>query len=74
MNWITCNDCTDLNQLLFVYDGNKQAQIGDLSKGTFEQLVIAAEKCPARCIHPGKPQNPDEPNLDALIKRAAPFN
>ncbi len=70
----SCNDCTGLNRLLFVYNGNKQAEIGDLSKGTFAQLVEAAEKCPARCIHPGKPQNPDEANLEALIKRAAPFN
>jgi hypothetical protein len=35
---------------------------------------MAAEKCPARCIHPGKPLNPDEPNLDELIERAKPFN
>jgi len=48
--------------------------IGDASAGTFAQLVQAAEKCPAKCIHPGKPLNPDEPNLDELIKRAKPFN
>lgn len=70
----SCNDCMKINQLLFVYNENKQAMIGDPKSGTFEQLVIAAEKCPARCIHPGKPQNPDEPNLDELIERAKPFN
>lgn len=70
----TCNDCINLNPQLFVYNGNKQAMIGDPKAGTFAQLVEAAVKCPARCIHPGKPLNPDEPNLDELIERARPFN
>ncbi len=70
----SCNECTALNGLLFLYNANKQAYIGDVSAGTFAQLVVAAEKCPARCIHPGKPQNPDEPGLDDLVARAARFN
>ena len=37
-------------------------------------LVQAAEKCPSRCIHPGKPLNPNESNLEELVARAAPFN
>ena len=67
----SCNDCINLNSLLFVYDANKQARIGDPTKGTFEQLVRAAELCPAKCIFPGKPLNPDEPGLEALLERAA---
>ncbi len=70
----SCNDCTNLNQLLFVYDENKQAYIGDAKAGTYAQLVEAAEICPAVCIHPGKPLNPDEPGLDELVKRAVAFN
>lgn len=70
----SCNDCINVNPLLFVYNENKQATLGDVSKGTFADLVKAAEACPARCIHPGKPQNSAEPNLEALIARAAPFN
>lgn len=70
----SCNDCMAINSKVFVYDQNKQAYISDAKAATFEQLVRAAEKCPARCIHPGKPLNPNEPNLEALIKRAAPFN
>jgi ferredoxin len=70
----SCNDCMKFNPLVFVYNENKQAMIGDAKAGTYEQLVMAAEKCPARCIHPGKPLNPDEPNLDELIERAKPFN
>jgi ferredoxin len=70
----TCNDCINLNPQMFKYNENKQAQIADPDAGTFEQLVIAAEKCPAKCIHPGKPRNPDEPELEWLIQRAKPFN
>ncbi len=69
----SCNDCTAINALLFAYNANKQAYIGDASAGTFAQLVQAAEKCPTRCIHPGKPMNPDEPGLDELLVRAARF-
>ncbi len=69
----SCNDCTDINPRLFVYNGNKQATIGDPTAGTFDELVKAAEKCPAKCIHPGKPLNHDEPNLEELVKRAKPF-
>lgn len=70
----TCNDCLDINAQMFIYNANKQAVIGDATAGTFAQLVQAAEKCPAKCIHPGKPLNPNEPNLDELIERARPFN
>jgi len=70
----SCNDCTNLNPLLFLYNEDKQALLGDLKAGTYAQLVEAAELCPADCIHPGKPWNPDEPDLGDLINRAAPYN
>jgi ferredoxin len=70
----SCNDCFDINAQLFAYNANKQAIIADARAGSFEDLVKAAEKCPARCIHPGKPLNPDEPGLDKLVERAKPFN
>jgi len=70
----SCNECCNQNDLLFLYDDNKQAYIDDVSKGTFKQLVTAAENCPVHIIHPGKPQNPDEPDLDDLVKRAEKFN
>ena len=57
-----------------VYNENKQAEFGDVNAGTYAQLMEAAEICPAHCIHPGKPVNADEPGLEDLIKRAAPFN
>jgi ferredoxin len=70
----SCNDCMKINAQVFLYNENKQAYIGDTSTATFEQLVTAAEKCPVHIIHPGKPKNPNEPNLDALVARAAKFN
>jgi ferredoxin len=70
----TCNDCMDINAQVFVYNEDKQAYIKDASAGTYEEIVLAAEACPARCIHPGGPLDPSEPNLDELIQRAADFN
>jgi ferredoxin len=70
----TCDDCMAINKMLFVYNDNKQAIITDPKAGTFADLVAAAEICPARCIHPGKPLDPNEPGLDDLVARAEPFN
>ena len=60
--------------MMFAYNEDKQAFIKDASKGTFKHLVMAAEKCPAAIIHPGKPKDPNEKDLDKLIKRAEKFN
>jgi pyruvate-ferredoxin/flavodoxin oxidoreductase len=70
----TCNECTNLNGKMFAYDDNKQAYIKDIRAGTFAQLVMAAEKCPAGLIHPGTPVNPKEKDLPKWIERAKPFN
>ncbi len=70
----SCNDCIKINELLFLYNEDKQAFIGDINSGTYAQMVEAAEICPSHCIHPGKPVNLKEPGLDELIKRAEPFN
>jgi ferredoxin len=70
----SCNECTKLNGKMFAYDGNKQAFIADADAGTFRELVTAAEKCPVKIIHPGKPRDPSESGLDDLVKRAESFN
>ena len=70
----SCDDCLKVNPKVFVYNDDQQAEIGDAKAGTFKQLVMAAEACPAECIHPGDPMNPKEKGLDKLIKRAEPFN
>lgn len=70
----TCNDCTDMSPLMFVYNDTNQAYIADLSAGTYKQMVEAAEICPSNCIHPGKPWDDSEADLDDLLERAQPYN
>jgi ferredoxin len=70
----SCNDCTNKLPAVFKYNSDKQAFVHDPKKGTYAQIVGIAEKCPAKCIHPGLPQNPSEPGLDELIKRAEALN
>ena len=70
----SCNECTDMNDQMFKYDADKMAYIADPKAGTFKELVEAAEVCPVDIIHPGSPLNPDEPDLEDLIKRAEEFN
>ncbi len=69
----TCNECTQLNDKMFAYNENKQAYIANVEAGTYAQLVEAAESCQVSIIHPGKPRNPKEPGLEALLKRAELF-
>ena len=66
----TCNDCTDMNPIMFIYNDTKQAYIADLSAGTYKQMVESAEICPSKCIHPGKPWDDSEDNLEELMERA----
>jgi ferredoxin len=70
----SCNECTDNYPHIFQYNDDKQAIIEDASAGSYLEMVRAAEECPALCIHPGQPMNPDEKDLDELIKRAEKFN
>jgi pyruvate-ferredoxin/flavodoxin oxidoreductase len=70
----SCNECTNLNGRLFKYDDNKQAYIADVKAGTFAEIVMAAERCPAGIIHPGTPLNKKEKDLEKWLKRAEPFN
>jgi ferredoxin len=70
----SCNECTNLNGKMFGYNANKQATIKNPDAGTFQQLVIAAERCPVGIIHPGTPRNPKEKDLAKWLKRAEPFN
>lgn len=69
----TCDECVDIAPDIFQYNADKKAIVIDPTKGTFEDIVRSAEKCTAVIIHPGTPWNPDEPNLDKLIKRAEKF-
>ena len=68
-----CDECTDLNPSIFAYNQDGQAIVVDPKAGPFIDIVKAAEKCTAEVIHPGTPFDPNEPNLDRLIKRAEKF-
>ncbi|MDP7396700.1 MAG: hypothetical protein QF541_07515, partial [Lentisphaeria bacterium] len=70
----TCDECIKRNKRMFAYNDADKAFIADLQAGTYRQLVESAEMCKVAIIHPGKPWNPDEPGLDELVERAAPFN
>jgi ferredoxin len=70
----SCNECTEMNGVMFNYNKDKMAFIADPKGGTFLELVKAAELCPVGIIHPGSPLNPSEPNLDELMLRAEKFN
>jgi ferredoxin len=69
----SCNECTGINDKMFAYNENKQAYIADVTAGTYAQLVEAAESCQVSIIHPGKPRDPNEPNLSDLTRRAESF-
>ncbi len=73
MRCTTCNECTNLNNRMFAYNDDKQAYIKDPAAGTFQQLVLAAERCPVSLIHPGTPLNPSEKDLAKWVKRAERF-
>jgi pyruvate-ferredoxin/flavodoxin oxidoreductase len=68
-----CDECTELNPDIFAYNEDKQAIVINPRGGTYLDIVKAAEKCTAEVIHPGTPFNPNEPDLDKLIKRAEKY-
>lgn len=70
----TCEECIAINNRMFAYNENRQGYIADPDAGTYRELVEAAEKCQVCIIHPGKPRDPTEPNMDEWIERARPFN
>ena len=69
----TCDECTDINKKIFAYNTDKQAYVADPKGGPFKDIVKAAKKCSAKIIHPGKPQDPNEKDLEKWIEKAAPF-
>ena len=69
-----CDECTNLAPKAFAYNADKKATITNPQGTTFANLVKAAEKCTAGCIHPGTPWNRGEAGVDKLIARAAKYN
>ncbi|RIV34289.1 ferredoxin [Flagellimonas lutimaris] len=69
----SCNDCINAVPNVFKYNSNKQAHVHNPKGDTYAKIVAAAEKCPAMCIHPGLPHDPNEPGLEKLLKRAEKY-
>ncbi len=69
----SCDECIKINPALFAYNADKKAVVLDPKAGPFKDIVKAAEKCSAECIHPGTPFNPNEAGVDKLIKRAEKY-
>ncbi|MEJ2395308.1 MAG: ferredoxin, partial [Candidatus Thiodiazotropha sp.] len=68
-----CDECIEINPKIFAYNGDKKVEIVDPKGGAFKDIVKAAEKCTAGCIHPGSPWNASEKDLEKLVKRAAKY-
>jgi pyruvate-ferredoxin/flavodoxin oxidoreductase len=66
----TCDECININPKIFAYNADKKAVVINPQGGPYKDIVKAAEKCTAGCLHPGTPFNPNEPGLDKLLKRA----
>ncbi len=69
-----CDECIRLNPQLFVYNKAGKAIIGDPRGGPYQDLVRAAERCTARVIHPGVPEQPAAPDLVRWVERARKYN
>jgi pyruvate-ferredoxin/flavodoxin oxidoreductase len=69
-----CDECTNLAPKAFAYNDQKLAVVVNPKGAKFADIVKAAEKCTAACIHPGTPWNMNEPGIEKLMVRAAKFN
>jgi pyruvate-ferredoxin/flavodoxin oxidoreductase len=58
----------------FAYNDQKKAVVINPKGAKFADIVKAAEKCTAGCIHPGTPWNMGEAGVEKLMARAAKFN
>ncbi|MGA0334264.1 MAG: 4Fe-4S domain-containing protein, partial [Kiritimatiellia bacterium] len=70
----SCDECININPAIFAYDADKKAFVQNPVGGPFKDIVRAAEKCTGQCIHPGTPADPNEKDLEKLMKRAEKYN
>ncbi|MGB0128647.1 MAG: 2-oxoacid:acceptor oxidoreductase family protein [Rhodocyclaceae bacterium] len=69
-----CGECTTIAPKVFKYNDDKKAIVVNPQGAKYADIVKAAEKCTAGCLHPGTPWNMAEPGVEKLIQRAAKFN
>ncbi len=68
-----CDECTDIAPGIFAYNADKRAEVINPTAGKYKDIVRAAEKCTAGCLHPGTPWDMTEKDVDKLIKRAEKY-
>ena len=68
-----CDECTTIAPGIFAYNEDKLAVVVNPRGGKYKDIVRAAEKCTAGCLHPGTPWNLREKDIDKLIKRAEKY-
>jgi pyruvate-ferredoxin/flavodoxin oxidoreductase len=68
-----CDECIEINPKIFAYNDEKKVVIVDPKGGQYKDIVKAAEKCTAGCIHPGSPWNSAEKDVEKFVKRAEKF-
>ncbi|MCL6270140.1 2-oxoacid:acceptor oxidoreductase family protein [Sansalvadorimonas sp. 2012CJ34-2] len=68
-----CDDCININSSIFGKADDGTAFVANAQGGPFKDIVKAAEKCPAGCLHPGAPMDMGEKDVEKLIKRAEKF-
>ena len=68
-----CDECTDLAPKTFQYNEKKQAVVINPQGSAFRDIVKAAEKCTAGCLHPGSPWNANEKDVEKLMQRAEKY-
>jgi pyruvate-ferredoxin/flavodoxin oxidoreductase len=68
-----CDECTKINPKIFAYNAEKKAVVANPRGGPYRDIVRAAEKCTAGCIHPGTPFDANEKDLEKLVRRAEKY-
>ena len=69
-----CDECTNLNSSIFVYNDAGKAVIKNADGGPYSDIVKAAEKCTAQVIHPGLPRDRSAKDIDKWIARGSKYN
>ena len=68
-----CDECVEIAPGVFQYNADGLAEVINPKGAPFKDIVKAAEKCTAGCLHPGSPWSASEKDLDKLIKRAEKY-
>ena len=68
-----CDECTTIAPGIFAYNDEGKAEVVNPKGGSYKDIVRAAEKCTAGCLHPGTPWNRNEKEIDKWIQRAEKY-